>query len=90
MATKITATELAKNLSDVLSRAQYRGESFVIERNGEQVATLGPPELPRGPTLYELVQELRKLPRPDDRFADDLEEIHSAQRTLPASKWPDS
>ena len=89
MATKITATELAKRLSEVLSRARYQRESFVIERNGEPVATLGPPEIPMGSTLEELVAELRELPRPDDRFADDLEEIHAAQGSVPPSRWPD-
>jgi len=89
MATKLTATELAKRLSEVLSRARYQGESFVIERNGEPVATIGPPEVPMGATLDELVGELRKVPRPDDQFADDLEEIHAAQGTAPPSRWPD-
>ena len=90
MATKISATKLARNLSDILSRAQYRGESFVVERNGEPVATVGPPELPRGATLQELVTALRKLPRPDEKFADDLEKIHAAQGEYQPSKWRDS
>ncbi|MFN0071262.1 MAG: type II toxin-antitoxin system prevent-host-death family antitoxin [Chloroflexota bacterium] len=38
--TKITATELARNLSDVLNRARYRGEHFIVERNGEPIVTI--------------------------------------------------
>jgi antitoxin (DNA-binding transcriptional repressor) of toxin-antitoxin stability system len=90
MATKITATELARGLSEFLNRARYKGESFAVERNGEIVATLGPPEVPAGATLEALVAELRKLPRPDEGFADDVDEIHAAQGTIPPSRWPDS
>ena len=89
MQTRISATELARRLSDVLSRAVYRGESFVIERNGEPVAALGPAAAPVGPTLRELIERLRALPRPDAGFADDLEAAHAMQGVLDSSKWPD-
>jgi antitoxin (DNA-binding transcriptional repressor) of toxin-antitoxin stability system len=88
MATKITATELSRNLSDILNRVAYRGEEFVVERNGETVATLRPP-LGKGVTVRELVRRLRELPRPDDKFADDLEEIHAAQGEMDLSRWSD-
>ena len=38
----ISATALARRLGDVLGRIRYRGESFVIERNGVAVARLVP------------------------------------------------
>jgi antitoxin (DNA-binding transcriptional repressor) of toxin-antitoxin stability system len=38
----ISATELARQLGDVLGRVRYRGESFVIQRNGIVVARLLP------------------------------------------------
>ena len=68
---EITATELGRNLSDVLSRVQYQGESFLIQRNGQPVATLGPAR--RGVSLRELLVELEKLRIEDSSFADDLE-----------------
>ncbi len=40
--TKLTATQLARSLSDVLNRVQYKGERFIVDRNGRPVATLGP------------------------------------------------
>jgi len=88
MATKITATELARNLSDILNRARYKGESFVIERNGEPIATVEPPPK-RGMTLRDLVQFMREHP-PDDRFADDLEAVHAEMnQPLPEPpEWP--
>jgi antitoxin (DNA-binding transcriptional repressor) of toxin-antitoxin stability system len=73
-ATRITATELARNLSDILSRARYRGERFVVERNGETVAVIEPPPEPKLLTLKEFLEEWAKMPKPDDGFWDDVEE----------------
>ncbi len=80
METKITATELAKSLSEILNRIRYRGERFVIQRNGEAIATLTPAGVGSGVTLKELAALLDTLPRPDESFADDLEAIQSSQR----------
>jgi prevent-host-death family protein len=87
--TTITATALAKNLSDVLNRVKYRGERFVVVRNNEPVATIGPP--PEKPTITwaEFVTLLRELPRPDPEFADDLEEIQASQPPAELTEWPD-
>ena len=85
MQQKITATELARSLSDVLSRVHYKGESFVIERNGELVATLEPPDTKPTITLRELLNRLRDrhLLPVDDKFADDLESIQASQPPVP-------
>ena len=86
---RITATELAKSLSDILSRVYYQGESFVIERNGQVVAALMPPESHTGVTLGELVAKLRErgLLPVDDKFADDLEAIQASQPLLGDTPW---
>ncbi|MFQ6047389.1 MAG: nucleotidyltransferase domain-containing protein [Gemmatimonadales bacterium] len=42
METHISATELARGLGDVLGRIRYRGESFIVVRNGKPVARIGP------------------------------------------------
>jgi antitoxin (DNA-binding transcriptional repressor) of toxin-antitoxin stability system len=75
MATKITATELARNLSDVLNRVRYKGESFIVERNGETVAEIKAPEKKRG-TVGDLINLLENGPKPDPEFWDDVEEAH--------------
>jgi len=87
MATRITATELARNLSDILNRARYKGERFVIERNGETLATLEPAT--KTPSWREFV-EWWVNNRPDDKFADDLEAIHAEMnQPLPEPpEWP--
>ena len=88
MPTKVTATELARNLSDVLSRVRYQGEEFLIERNGEPIATLAPlPQRPRM-TLAEAVEALNQLGWPDEDFANDLEEIHNSQGEVQFRDWP--
>lgn len=86
METKITATELSKNLSDILNRVRYQQESFTVVRNGETVATLGP--APKPPiTFREFVALLKELPRPDEDFADDLEAIQASQTKTEPPPW---
>ncbi len=87
METSISATELARRLSDVLSRVHYRGERFAVERGGEVVAIVGPPAGAIRPiTLRELSERLRQI-RPDDRFADDLEAIQAEQPMAEPPSW---
>jgi antitoxin (DNA-binding transcriptional repressor) of toxin-antitoxin stability system len=78
-ATKITATELARGLSDVLNRVRYKGEHFIIERNGETIAELTPTEPQKAATLADLFALLREKGFPDEDFANDLEAIHASQ-----------
>ncbi len=88
MARKITATELARNLSDVLNRIRYQGERFVVERNGEAIAELGPMQgLPRKP-VHELIETLNTMGWPDEDFATDLEQIQASQGPVQYREWP--
>ena len=89
METKISDAELAERLADVLDRVRGGGERFVVERDGETVAILAPPAPTPGITWGEFVALLRDLPRPDDGFADDLEEIQAAQGVATMPEWPD-
>lgn len=88
MKTKITATELAKSLSDVLNRVRYRGERFIIERSGEPVATLIPTSPVLGITLRDLVARLGDMSMPGDGFAEDLEAVQASQPKVTAPAWP--
>jgi prevent-host-death family protein len=62
MDTTISATDLARGLSDVLNRVRYRGERFIIDRNGEPTALLAPIEPPAAITMREFIQRLGDLP----------------------------
>jgi prevent-host-death family protein len=87
MATRVTATEASRRLSDFLNRARYRGETFVIVRNGEEVGRLVPPPAGPRPTLRDLASLVRELPAPDDRFSADLERIRAEQPEAPGDPW---
>ncbi|MCC6627916.1 MAG: type II toxin-antitoxin system Phd/YefM family antitoxin [Chloroflexi bacterium] len=89
MDTRITATDLARTLSEILSRVAYQQETFTIERNGVPVATLAPVSTAARPvTMKELAVRLGDLQLPGEGFADDLEAVQAAQLPLPPSPWP--
>jgi prevent-host-death family protein len=89
METTITATELSKRLSDVLNRVQYRGERFIVQRNGETIATIAPVYQPIGITLRELIARVGDLKMPGGGFADDIEAAQAAQGPVEVPEWPD-
>ena len=84
---KISAAKAARNFSEILKRVKYRGESFVVERNHEPVCRIEPIKDRKPVTAGEFHEWWKSLPRPDDKFADDLEEIHNMFRELPRSAW---
>ena len=83
---KISATELARNLGDVLGRVRYRGDSFVIERNGTPVARLTPLVGESMVTVREALRAWREAAEPDPEFADLLERVGAADQ-LPKDPW---
>lgn len=87
----ITATEAGRNLSNILSKVLYRGESFEIKRGREIIAKI----IPVKPHTTEMkVNELndffQNLPRlePGDTraFAETLQEIRT-QVGVEKNKW---
>lgn len=54
MTEKTTALKARKNLGELLNKALYRGDSFIIERAGKEVAALVPLE------EFRILLELRK------------------------------
>jgi antitoxin (DNA-binding transcriptional repressor) of toxin-antitoxin stability system len=86
MTKKITATELARNMSDILNRVRYQRESFRIERNGEAVAIVTPVETQH--TLGELEKDFESVKVPEG-FADALEQIRKEIPPVPPPpEWP--
>lgn len=83
---RISATELARNVGDVLGRIRYRGDSFLVERNGEAVARVVPVVERPTATLGEVVDAWSSAGSPDSDFARDLEEVGSADRP-PEDPW---
>ncbi len=83
---RVTATDLARNLGEVLGRIRYRGDSFLVERNGEPVARVVP--LVERPTasLRQIIGAWRDAGPPDAGFARDLEEVGRADEP-PENPW---
>jgi antitoxin (DNA-binding transcriptional repressor) of toxin-antitoxin stability system len=86
MESRISATELARRLGDVLGRVRYRGDSFLVERNGALVARLVPAHEGAISTVGEALAAWRVAGTPDSSFADDLERIGEADR-VPDDAW---
>ena len=82
----VSATELARRLGDILGRIRYRGESFVVDRNGTPVARIGPVGNRGVSTVAEALATWRAGGTPDPAFAQDLARVAAADRP-PANPW---
>lgn len=82
---RISATELARRLGDVLGRIRYRGDSFIVERNGDPVARLGPLPGTTGGSIREGLGAWCGAGA-DPALADALERVGSADRA-PENPW---
>lgn len=80
MESRISATELARKLGDVLGRIRYRGESFVVERNGEAVAKLTPIPLGTAGTAHDGLRAWLSTGEDVGDFGADLERVNRADR----------
>jgi prevent-host-death family protein len=86
MESHLTATEAARNFSDLVNRVLYRGEVFVIERGGQPVCRIVPAR-PAKFTLRDLARLLKTVPKPDAGYWDVIEDINRKQPALPKSPW---
>lgn len=83
---RISATELARHVGDVLGRVRYRGDSFVVERSGEPVARVLPIAGATPTSLAEALTAWRSAGEPEPEFATDLEHVGALDR-LPGDPW---
>jgi antitoxin (DNA-binding transcriptional repressor) of toxin-antitoxin stability system len=83
---KISATELARTLGDVLGRVRYRGDSFLVERSGTAVARLVPVPGTAAGSVREALAAWRAAGTPDPEFAALLERVGTADRP-PDDAW---
>jgi antitoxin (DNA-binding transcriptional repressor) of toxin-antitoxin stability system len=75
------ASELFRRLDEILGKVHSRGDSFVVERNGDPVARIVPlPEKASVSSLREALVAWRAAGPPDPAFADDLERVGAADR----------
>ena len=83
---RISATRLSRKLGAVLGRVRYRGDSFVVERNGDPVARVVPVPGRHPATLREAMEAWRAAGPTEPRLADDLERVGRADRP-PENPW---
>ena len=87
METRITASELARNLSDILSRVRYRRERFRVERNGEVVAEIIPVEA--APKVFTVADFRRRFAglRVPEGLGTAIEDAKKALGPMPEPPW---
>lgn len=85
MSKTVSATDLGRNLADYLNRVSYRGESFVVQRGGRNIAELRP--APRGLKCSDFIAGYESLPHLDadevDELAQDLETAREELNAIP-------
>lgn len=86
MKNRLSATEAARNFSEILNRIRYRGEEFVIERGGEAVCRMLPAR-PYRITLAELADLLEAIEKPDAAYWRSVERAIRKQPMLPKTPW---
>ena len=82
---RISATDLARRLGDILGRIRYRGDRFVVEKHGVPVAHLVPAATQPG-TLGDALAAWRAAGEGDTALAEALERIRAADRP-PRNPW---
>lgn len=76
---RISATELARSVGEVLGKIRFRRDSFVIERNGEPVARMAP-LVSSEVTVAEAFGAWSDAGPADPGFADDLERVNRSDK----------
>ena len=82
----ISATELARQVGDVLGRIRYRGDSFVVERNGMPVARIEPATAVGDTSLADALRAWFDAAEPDPDFAEALERLGACDAP-PGNPW---
>ncbi len=86
--TSISVTEAARNFADCVNRAHYQNATFVLLKNGQPVARLGP-EGEKVCTGRDLARVLSRLQLSVQESAAWHGDLQTARKTLkaPVEKW---
>lgn len=68
---EVSATDAARNFSDILDAVEHRGEHFTIVRRGKVIAQLDPVETGRGLEVKAMLRRHRR----DPGFAADVASV---------------
>jgi antitoxin (DNA-binding transcriptional repressor) of toxin-antitoxin stability system len=75
MTADVSATDLARNLADVLAKVRYRGQTFLVRKNGKVIARIEPATDEDGPSAKAAFAAWVRAAAPDPGFAGDLERV---------------
>ena len=79
---RISSTELARATGAILNRVRFRGESFIIEKNGKEIAVLSPREPRAKKSLREVLGTWLEGRAKDPGWGRLLEEVNQKDRPL--------
>ena len=82
---RMTATEAARNFSDLLNRVAS-GEEVELTRSGAPVAVIGPPTA-RLVSAERFRELMASAPSPDEDFAEDVRAVRESVGP-PREPWP--
>jgi antitoxin (DNA-binding transcriptional repressor) of toxin-antitoxin stability system len=85
---RLSATELARRLSDVLNRVHYQGETVIVERGGKPLCELSPMPGPSELQRSDLVALLDSLPVPGEEWSEAVEQGVVEQGEFQGFEWP--
>lgn len=89
--TKVSATEAARQFSEIINRVKYLGQSFEVVRGNEIVARITPADPVSGMQLGQLKEFIELLPsmslEESLSFEDDLKRIRKEMDTPEDSQW---
>jgi len=83
---RLSATDVGRNLSEVLNRVAA-GEEIEVTRAGAPVAVISPPR-PRLVSAERFRELLASAPEVDDAFLDDLRDVRRDAGPAPEDPWP--
>jgi hypothetical protein len=84
----ISATDAARNFSELVNRVRYRRQSFLVERGGRAVCEINPVYEATGFNGADLARLLNSLPEPAESYLDAVEEATRKQPPAEESRWP--
>lgn len=83
---EMTATEVARNFSAVLDSVEA-GETVVITRGGERVATVAPAPRANGGALIEVLRKFQGEDLFDDEFVANIAWVRNMPAELDSDPW---
>ncbi len=84
----LSSTEVQRNFADVLNRVRYQGETVMVERGGERVCTIVPPEQLRKFSWSDLAALIAAAGEAGEEWASKVEESVRNQPPAEFKTWP--